>query len=48
MWKIKHFKSKAEAEKWIEKHDVQWNQIFVENKPFSIEYKKLQQIRPPR
>ena len=48
MWKTKHFQSKAEAMKWINSHNIQWQQIFVENKPFSIEWRKLKPIRNPR
>lgn len=44
MWEIKHFKSETEAMKWIDEHDVQWQCIFVENQPFSIEYKPLKII----
>lgn len=48
MWKTKHFKSKAEAMKWIEARSIQWQQIFVNNKPYSIEYRKLVKPRNPR
>jgi|GEM_PF-2314701 len=48
MWKTKNFKSEVEAMKWIENRSIQWKQIFVENQPFSIEWKKLQPIRCPR
>jgi hypothetical protein len=44
MWQTKHFKSEADAMKWIAKRDIQWTRIFVENQVFSIEWKPLKVI----
>ena len=43
MWKIKHFKTLKAFEKWIETegHKYQWEQLFVNNKEYSVEYRRL-------
>lgn len=48
MWNVKHFRSREFAQKWVNSHAVEWYQIFVENKAFSISYRKLKPIRMPR
>jgi hypothetical protein len=46
MWKVKKFKTKELADKWLENngHKVQWEQIFVNNVPFAINYRLLRKV----
>ena len=46
MWQIKRFKTLEAGKAWIEAHGhkIQWNQVFIENVPFAVEYRKLRVI----
>lgn len=41
MWLIKKFKSKEKFDKWIKGKNIEYNQIFLNNVPYAIEYRKL-------
>lgn len=46
MWTTKYFKTLAAMQAWIaaNQHRVQWTRIFVNNKPYALEYRKLRII----
>lgn len=46
MWKVKYFQSSLEFCNWINAHGhkYQYEQIFVNNVPFAIEYRELKKI----
>ena len=44
MWKIKTFKTYESMRKFIQFHKIQYIQIFINNVPFAIEYKKLRRV----
>ena len=39
MWQIKEFQTLEEMERFIRDNDIQYEQIFIDNVPYSIEYK---------
>ena len=44
MWKVKTFKTKEAMQTFINNGGIQWNEVFINNKPFSIEYRKLVRV----
>ena len=48
MWTVKHFKSVEAAREWAESRPVQWYWIYCNNKPASIEYRRLVSLGMPR
>jgi len=44
MWQIKKFKTYEKMIEFIETHKIQYNQVFINNVPFAIEYKKLRRV----
>lgn len=46
MWETKHFKTFEQFNNWVEcnKNKYRIERIFVDNKPYSIEYKPLIRI----
>lgn len=44
MWKVRHFRSSDAAMAFIATRNIQWERIFVENKPYSIIYKPIRVI----
>jgi len=39
MWQIKEFQTLEEMERFIRDNDIQYEQIFINNVPYAIEYK---------
>lgn len=39
MWQIKEFKTLKEMETFIRDNSIQWEQVFIDNVPYAIEYK---------
>lgn len=44
MWKIKTFKTKEAMNKFIHTHRIAYQQIYVNNVPYAIEYKPLKEF----
>ena len=44
MWKIKTFQTKEQMNKFIYAHKIAYNQIYLNNVPYAIEYKSLIKI----
>ena len=44
MWQIKTFKTKEEMQKFINTHAIAYQQIFINNIPYAIEYKPLKKL----
>jgi hypothetical protein len=44
MWQTKTFKTREAMEAFIKKGGIQWQEVFINNKPFAIEYRKLRRV----
>lgn len=44
MWKIKTFKTKKTMAQFIKRHNIVWNEIFLNNIAYAIEYKPLKKL----
>jgi len=45
-WRVKHFKTLEQFNAWTERnaHRIQWTRIWVNNREYSIEYRRLRVI----
>lgn len=46
MWQTRKFRTIEAGRKWLAKngHRIQWQEIFINNVPFAIEYRRLRVI----
>jgi len=44
MWQIKTFKTQEQMQQFINTHRIAYSQIYIENVPYAIEYKRLTEI----
>ena len=44
MWKVKTFKTREAMLAFINKGGIQWHEVFINNIPYAIEYRKLIKI----
>lgn len=40
MWTIKTFKTKEQMITFVNSRKIQWQEVFINNVPYAIEYKK--------
>ena len=45
MWKIKTFKTKEAMDKFIRTHRIAYQQIYINNVAYAIEYKSLKEVK---
>jgi len=41
VWKLKKFKSREAMQTFINKGGIQWQEVFINNVAYAIEYRKL-------
>ena len=44
MWKIKTFKTKEQMTAFVNRHQIQWQEVFINNVPYAIEYKEIKKL----
>ena len=45
MWQIKTFKTQQAMDKFIRTHKIAYQQIYLNNIPYAIEYKPLKEVK---
>jgi hypothetical protein len=45
-WRVKRFDSASDGRMWIlaNAHRIRWNEVFIENVPFAVEYRQLTRL----
>ena len=44
MWTIKTFKTKEQMTTFLNSHQIQWQEVFINNVPYAIEYRLLKEV----
>lgn len=46
MWQVKKFRTILAGRRWIKRneHRIQWQEVFVNNVPFAVEYRQLRTV----
>lgn len=45
MWKIKTFKTKEQMAAFVNSRQIQWQEVFINNVPYAIEYKEIKKLK---